>query len=508
MAKQPTKIWIWLAIAGLMVPASFGQKPAEPPKAQRAPVVEEETPVAPAKPGAPVVEEEAPVRPPKPGAPVIEEEAPVRPAKPGAPVVEEEAPVKPAKPGAPVVEEEAPVKPAKPGAPVVEEEAAAPAPKQQPQVVEDNDSRSSDDTLLRAPSVVSLPRLDLRIFADAGFEAGRKKGEEFQNGFNIGLFDLFVSSKLNDKVSVLAEALFERVGNQYGFDLERAVLRYSHNRHLRFDMGRFHSNLSYYNSTFHRGSWFETTAERPYIAQWEGQEGILPSRAVGLQVSGALPSPESMPINYFFEVTNGRGFANGFSTVQSGSDTDANKATNFGLTIKPAKIAGLQIGGSVYRDRLRPGNAPDWNEKIMSFHVVYQRRNWQIINEAVHLRHQQLVGTGPAAALASPVANKAVASTGALGPLGRRSSISGAYSQVGYRIGKIVPYVRFDWVNAPASNPIARSAYGSEAGLRREVSSGFFYDLSSFSALKFQFDRLWRNGVPETHAKVQLAFAF
>lgn len=495
MAKQPrTKTaWIWLAMVGLMAPALYGQVPAEPPKPQRAPVVEEETPVTPAKSAAPVVEEEAPGRPPKPGAPVVEEEAPVRPVKPGAPVVEEEAPVRPAKPGAPVVEEEAPV----------------PAPKQQPpQVVEDNDSRSSEDTLLRAPSVVALPRLDLRIFADAGFEAGRKQGEEFQNGFNIGLFDLFVSSKLNDKVSVLAEALFERVGNQYGFDLERAVLRYSHNRHLRFDMGRFHSNLSYYNSTFHRGSWFETTAERPYIAHWEGQEGILPSRAVGLQVSGALPSPESMPINYFFEVSNGRGFANGFSTVQSGNDTDANKATNFGLTIKPAKIAGLQIGGSIYRDRLRPGNAPDWNEKIMSFHVVYQRRNWQIINEAVHLRHQQLVGTGPAAALASPVDNKAVASPGTLGPLGRRSSISGAYSQVGYRIRKVVPYVRFDWVNAPASNPIARSAYGSEAGLRREVSSGFFYDLSSFSALKFQFDRLWRNGVSETHAKVQLAFAF
>lgn len=504
MVKQPRikTTWLWLAILGLTAPATYGQVPAGQPKPQRAPVVEEEAPATPAKPGAPVVEEEAPVKPPKPGAPVVEEEAPVRPAKPGAPVVEEEPPVKPARPGAPVVEEEAP----------------AAAPKQQAEVVEE--APANDDTLLRAPATVALPRLDLRIFADAGFQFEKEKGEPSRNGFNIGVFDLFVSSKLNDKVSVLAEALFERTGgfrgldrgehghatfsNDYAFDLERAVLRYSHNRYLRFDMGRFHSNISYYNSTFHRGSWFETTAHRPFIADWEGQGGVLPSRAVGLQVSGALPSPESLPVSYFFEVTNGRGFTNGFASVQSGNDTDSNKATNFGLIIKPAKIPGLQLGGSIYRDRLKPGNAPDWNEKIISFHAVYQRRNWQIINEVVHLRHQQLPGTGP------ELDSKAAAAkvSGPLEGPGRRSSISGAYSQIGYRIGKVVPFFRADWLNAPGANPVARSAFGNDTGNYREASGGLFYDLSSFSALKFQVDRAWKAGHEDVHAIVQLAFAF
>lgn len=450
----------------------------------------------------PVVEEEEPVKPAKPGAPVVEEEEPVRPAKPGAPVVEEEEPIKPGKPGAPVVEEEEPVK------------SAAPA---QPAVIEDNQTPAepaeADDTLLKAPSVISIPRLDLRMFADVGYEYERERGEAPKSGFQIGAFDIFASSKLNDKVSVLAEALFERAGNEYFFDLERVVLRYRHNKYLNFDMGRFHSSMSYYNSTYHHGRWFETSAERPFIAEWEDDKGILPSHAVGLQISGALPSPEVLPISYFVEVSNGRGFAAGQNGVQSGSDTDTGKATNIGLVFKPAKLPGLQIGTSVYRDTLRPGNGPEWNEKIFAFHAVYQRGRFQILNEAVHLRHQRLAdglsapGSEALSGKFAPLSSSDLKAT-AFQSAGPRSSMSGFYSQFGYRIGKIVPFTRLDWLNAPGANPVARAAFGEATGLRHELAGGFFYDLSSFSALKFQVDRVRKRGVPEVEAIFQLAFAF
>lgn len=481
----------------------------------------------------PVVEEEEPVKPAKPGAPVVEEEQPIKPAKTGAPVVEEEEPVKPAKPGAPVVEEEQPIKPAKAGAPVVEEEQAPAAPADK--------GGQDDDTLLAAPSIISVPRLDLRMFADVGYVFERTAKVTTDHGFSVGGFDLFATSKLNDKVSVGVEALFERrdspdsirIGTagdkDYRVDIARATLRYRHNKYLNFDMGRFHSGISYYNSTFHNGRWFETAVERPAIATWEYQRGVLPSTAVGLQISGALPSPEALPISYFFEVSNGRGLSQEGYYVQSLDDSDTSKATNIGVIMKPARIPGLELGASLYRDKLQPAEDQRWKENISAFHVVYQRHGWQLISEMAHLRHALLGADGQTRVItplrqrtfatqssrtrlageSSLLAAAASSSRSAVSTVAPRSSISGLYSQLGYRIGKLVPYTRFDYLNAPGSNVVANAAFGEDAGLGYETSNGFFYDLSPFSALKMQVDRIWSNGRPAyMHMKVQLAFAF
>lgn len=416
-------------------------------------------------------------QPPKsrPAAPVVEEEPSAKPAQ-RPPAVEEEAPVK-AGPKSPAVEEE-------PAPSRTTEQAAAAQGQTGAPAAEERDR--SDDNMLRAPSVISIPRLDLRLFADVGYSFEKERKQPSGNGFNIGGFDLFASSKLNDRVSVLIEGLFELDStNEYHFDLERVLLRYRQSRYLNIDAGRFHSSISYYNSNFHHGRWFETTAERPLIANWEDDKGILPSHGVGLQISGALPSPEMLPMSYFIEFSNGRGFANGQPSVQSYGDTDRGKAVNFGVVFKPVRLPGLQLGTAFYRDTLSPFANERWRENIHTFHAVYLRGNFQWLNEVVMLRHTSLDPLSPT-----------------------HSNLPGFYSQFGYRFGKIVPYTRYDWLNATARDPISRAAFGSETGLRKEFAGGIFYDLSSFSALKVQADRAWVRGVPTFEARVQLAFAF
>ena len=438
----------------------------------------QQPPPAGPKSGAPVVEQEEPVKPSKPGgAPVVEEEAPVKPAKTGgAPVVEEEEPVKQAgKSGAPVVEEEAPVATAKAGAPKVSQEPPAA-------------DEEKLDPMLQAPSAITLPRLDLRLFADLGFTHGKTHGAASSDGgFYLGSFDIFASSKLSDKVSVLVEALFQRTGAATAVSLERTLLRYRQNKYLTFDMGRFHSSVSYYVSTYHHGRWFETSAKRPLIAN-----GILPNHGVGLQVSGALPSPEALPLSYFVEVGNGRGFANGANDVQDVTDSDTFKAVSMGLVAKPSIIPGLQFGGSAYNDRLRPNALSRWQERVYAFHAVYQRGPYQFLNEFAHLRHRPLI-LG-----AVPITDGRAGST----------SVTGLYSQFSYRIRRIVPFTRFDWLNTPGRNPIAISTFGTKTGLRKEFAGGFFFDLSSFSALKVHVDRASLAGVQRNEAIVSLAFVF
>jgi hypothetical protein len=45
---------------------------------------------------------------------------------------------------------------------------------------------------------------------------------------------------------------------KFSVDLERVLLKYDYNDHLRMSFGRYHTGIGYYN-TFHSGSWFQTT---------------------------------------------------------------------------------------------------------------------------------------------------------------------------------------------------------------------------------------------------------
>lgn len=82
--------------------------------------------------------------------------------------------------------------------------------------------------------------------------------------FYTGDFDLFLTSRINDKTSVLAEVVFGE-GDAQGFDidLERALLKYDYNDHLKMSFGRYHTGIGYYNTAFHNGKWLQTTADRP-----------------------------------------------------------------------------------------------------------------------------------------------------------------------------------------------------------------------------------------------------
>jgi hypothetical protein len=98
------------------------------------------------------------------------------------------------------------------------------------------------------------PRLKLNVFGDVGFEANDKKGN-VSNTFEIGSLDLFMTSRLSDRFSLLGELLFiSSEDNTISPDVERLLLQYKQNDYFAIGVGRYHTSIGYYNTAFHQGA--------------------------------------------------------------------------------------------------------------------------------------------------------------------------------------------------------------------------------------------------------------
>jgi hypothetical protein len=315
-------------------------------------------------------------------------------------------------------------------------------------------------------------------FTDIQYHVSNRDGDK--NAFAIGQFDLSITSRLSEKLSMLAELNFEAGDdNKFGVDLERMLLQYSPNDHLKLNFGRYHTAIGFYNTAYHHGSWFQTTIDRPFIFAFEDEGGILPVHNVGLSASGQIPSGR-LGLRYIAEIGNGRtSRAPLDESVQDVVDENNGKAVNLGLIARPDWMPGLQAGISVYRDRLAPEGLPKMGQTIMAVHVVYLGRAFEMLNEGIVVRH---VTTGTQ----------------------RTYNTTSFYTQMARKFGDLQPYVRYQFVNAPASEPIFK-----DLGRRNGPSLGLRYDVSEYAAFKVQYDREERRGLRGVNKLgMQLAFTF
>src|SRR5437868_4333572 len=129
------------------------------------------------------------------------------------------------------------------------------------------------------------------------------------------------------------------------------LLQYKHNDYLDFSIGRYHSSIGYYNTTFHQGAWFQTAIDRPFMYAFDDAGGFLPLQEVGATISGQIPSA-NLRLNYVVEMGNGRAHLLGSDPAQNFKDTNNGKSINFALYGRPRSIPGLQTGFSIYLDYL------------------------------------------------------------------------------------------------------------------------------------------------------------
>jgi len=306
--------------------------------------------------------------------------------------------------------------------------------------------------------------------------------------FYTGDFDLFLTSRLTEKTSVLSEIDFEEQDAQkFTLDLRRILLKYDVNEHLRVAFGRYQTNIGYYNWAFRSASWLQTTADRPLVMEYASDGGILPTQAIGISATGTIPSGK-LGLNWVAEYgssdtarpdINGDGLLN---------DENNGNHFNLGFFVQPDQIPGLRIGGSFYHDQISdlvsladdgaiigtqasivgdPPTSARWNQSIVNGHLAYVSRGIEFLNEGFLIRHAPV---GPGTTFNTPA----------------------FYSQFSRKIGPVRPFFRYQYVNSNPGNAIY-----NDIGLRYGPSFGARYDLTEYCAFKAQLDHTTRRGMPD-----------
>jgi hypothetical protein len=310
--------------------------------------------------------------------------------------------------------------------------------------------------------------------AQLGFRVGAN------NSFAIGDTSLFLTSHLNSKAMVLGEITFsETTEKEFEVDVERLMLKYDFNDYLKMSFGRYHTAVSYYNQIYHHGQWLQTATDRPLIVEFSDHGGLLPSQAVGLSLTGQIPSGR-LGLNYIFEYGTSdthRPTINGSSIAEI--EEENGQATTVGLFAKPDWLQGLEFGGSFYHDRINPGSGPlHMGQAISSAHIVYVTPRFEFLNEGFLIQHK-------------------------VQETGQTFNNPAFYSLISAKFnGRWRPYFRYQYVNA--NSPVF-----PDVTLRHGPSAGLRYDFNDYVALKAQIDRTLRRGLTTFNGlNLQLAFRF
>jgi hypothetical protein len=296
------------------------------------------------------------------------------------------------------------------------------------------------------------------------------------NSFGLGQFALFVTKAIDDRVSVLAEVVMEAssANTRVTTDLERLQLTYHLNDFANVSAGRYHTGLGYYNAAFHHGSYFETPIGRPRVFAFEDEGGVLPVHEVGLSARGKIPKTESA-LRYVAEVGNGRRWTD--LGDEEGLDQNATKSTNVGLSLRPERWHGAELGASYYRDRISAGGAVA--HRIAAVYAVYTTPSTEVLTEWLQLSHRRAIAGG-------------------------HHVSRGGYFQASRAIGAIRPYYRYDRLDIDPGAPLI-GGFGSSAahviGLR--------LDPTDRVGLKAQYERIGENDrAPGNGVRTQLVFVF
>ncbi len=298
-----------------------------------------------------------------------------------------------------------------------------------------------------------------------------------------GDFDLLLTSRLSNRASVLSEMVFEEADAQkFRINLHWVLLKYDYNDHLKMSFGRYQTNIGYYNWAFRSAAWLQTTADRPLIMEFASNGGLLPTQAVGVSITGTIPSGK-LGLNYIFEYgssdtirpdINGSGLLN---------DENNGNQVNIGFFLRPDAFRGLQIGGSYYHDKISnliQGPSLRFGQTIVNGYAVYVAHEFEFLNEGFLIRDAALHFS------------TAVFNTPAF------------YSQLSRKFGPIRPFVRYQYVNTSSNNEIY-----DDIGLRAGPSFGARYDLNDYIAAKAQLNHTMRRGQPDLNGlQLQLAFTF
>ena len=318
--------------------------------------------------------------------------------------------------------------------------------------------------------------------------------------FVLNPLDFLVTGRAGEFMA-LAEMAVEIQEGAVNIDLERMFVGW-HSERYQIDAGRTHAELGYWNNAFHHGRWLQMTVERPRAVRFEDEGGILPIHWVG--VTGHWhPLLGAQSVELIGAVGNGRG--NIVDDIHTGDDTNSFKSLLAKVEFKGFGARDLRFGVSGSFDRIAPLPAMDATmmggptrpalpdvtitELITNAYVVYRGPELTIISEAFDILHRAS---------------------------GTSWNTFDVYALLAYRFDLLTPYTLLetrtgDVATDPFFFPDPAAAVGPEGILGKffEVTAGIRLDVSTWSALKFEYRATAPSGADTIHrGLVDWSFGF
>ena len=346
----------------------------------------------------------------------------------------------------PTAEAAAPV----PAAPKPEMAEAAPAPAPMHQHEQTESQATTRQLEARYPS------LQIRGFGEVNFSTTDQRGAI--SGFNLGQLDLHLASALSHKVTYFGELTFNAQSAGYTLEVERSIIRYDYNDFFKLSFGRYHTPIGYWNTAFHHGAWLQTTISRPEMIKFGGT--FIPVHFLGVLAEGNIPSGGA-GLSYNAGVGNGRGSP--ISRPGDAADNNNNRAWVANLYSRPAKLYGLQMGVSVYRDKITPPVNPagnEFREWISAAHIVWTKETPEFLAEFANVNHRNI--------LTNAITNN-----------------QAYYAQIAYRLPwlerTLKPYYRFEHTHTPLSEQVF-----TNLNLVQSI-VGMRYDITNYASFKGEY---------------------
>ena len=326
-----------------------------------------------------------------------------------------------------------------------------------------------------------------------------------KTNFNTGNYVLFVTSQLNDRISVLSELSFNNKGNTFTYEVQRLMLRYYISDYFSIRAGKMFTPVGYWNNQFTLGLVLQPTIQRPMAIRPVSEGGVLQYRDAGIQFEGENITKARI----FYKVLLG----NGIGYYGSNDKNDNHIAVTSQLGFEP--VDGLKVLASGMFDRIEKGK-PNPNGSISS---LPDNGNLQLITfSAAYMNSEKKPEF-----IAEYLNQKSKFDN-----IGNRSS-SSYYVYAGYKINnKITPYALYNNTKAGANttegdpyfSPIPVKINLVTVGVRYKFNSNFIAKLEyENNTEKFYYQDIVIEGIGKTddgftntissnRLRFQLAFVF
>jgi predicted porin len=218
---------------------------------------------------------------------------------------------------------------------------------------------------------------------------------------------------------------------------------------------------------------------------FEDDGGILPVHTTGALFAGR----DLTPAHLGFDVMLGNGIG---ATPRS----DNNTAKSLTLALHSQISADLRLGVNYYHDRLTPGTARIYGAPVDTVLPAGDTLTAPVLEQLLGAYATYLSPTIELIAEYQRIAHKAAAG-------GASTANDAGYAYAGYRIGKLVPYARYDALLFDTADPyyVADDSHRGIVGAR--------YDFAATTQLKIEYHRHSSNrhgSANEFHLQIAVGF--